>query len=779
MEARQPGPEPALRLLALAGALSTGALAAGSVRPPWGVCAALAACALGVAIAARHRPASAWALLLAAGLLGLALADLRLASLDGSALAAGAARGADALLDGTVLAEPESDSRGTWFLLGVSRAEIDRRPFAVRERAWVSVRPPLRRPPRPGDRVRLDARLAPVERPGAAVAIQRAAARLRWKGVAARAYARADGIVRAGRSASPLTRIARAGRDAVRRQAGRLPERYRGLYLGVTIGDDSTLDPEIGLDFRATGLTHLLAVSGANVAMVLGAVGFGLRRAGAGPRATLAALAAALLSFMAVTQFEPSVLRAGAMAGLALAGAAVGARREALAGLGAASLVLLVYDPFLVRSAGFQLSALATFGILAVAPRLARALPRGKLGAAAAVTLGAQAAVTPLLALTFHQVSLVALPANLLAAPAVAPATVLGLLGAGAGAVWAPAGSLVVLTRPALAWMAGTAHVLAGVPYASVGTPAGIAGAGVALALALVGLGAVRLRRAAPLALALALLAAGMAWGRAVAPPPPRGLSLTALDIGQGDALLVRDPGGATMLLDGGPDPARLLARLRRAGVRRLDILALSHPDADHVDGLVPVAERYPIGIALDSGLDEEGHSAYRAAIAALARRGIRRVIGRAGMTLALGAATIEVLGPSEPLVAGSGSDSNNNSLVLRVTYGSDALMLTADVQEEGMEPLLARPDRLRATVLKVSHHGSRHMLPEFYAATRAGVAVISVGPNEYGHPSRPALEALAAAGMRVYRTDLSGDVTVGVDGGGGVSIRSERAAAA
>lgn len=771
-------PPPAARLLALAGAYSAGVLAALALRPPWPAATAAAIVVLTAALGARWSRAAPLALLAAAAVLGLALAGLRLASLEEAALAAGAARGADAVLEGQVLGEPETAFGATRFVVGVSRAEIDGRAHVLRERALVSVRPPLRGTIRAGDRIRADTRLGPLAGEGADAAARRAAARLGDAGVAARAFARPDGVRRTGGSRSPLVRVARAARDAVRAAAARLPERERGLYLGVTIGDDSMLDPDVALDFRATGLSHLLAVSGANVAMVLAAVGFVLRRIGAGPRATLAALGATLVAFMATTQFEPSVLRAGAMAGLSLGAAIAGARREALTALGASSLGLLVYDPFLVRSAGFQLSALATLGILTAAPRIARVLPRGRVGKAAAVTLGAQAAVTPLLALTFHQLSLVALPANLLALPAVAPATVIGVAAAAAGAAWRPLGAMVLAVRPALEWMMGVARVFASLPLASVGTPSGAAGVAAAAALALAGLGLVRLRRLGPLVLAVTLVAATVTWTRALAPPPPRGLEIVALDVGQGDAILVRDPGGATMLVDGGPDPGRLASKLRAHGVRRLDVLALTHPHADHVEGLVPVAERYPIGRALDPGLAAD-LPAYDGYVRALARRGVARTIARAGMVLALGTATVRVLAPAEPLLEGTDSDLNNNSLVLRIEYGAAAVLLAGEVQEEGQERLLGRPGELRAAVVKVSHHGSARMLPDFYSATGAGYGVIPVGTNEFGHPAVATLEALARAGIRVLRTDRSGDVAVTLDGRGGAHVSVERRPAA
>jgi competence protein ComEC len=734
------------------------------------------ACGVSIALAGWSR--SAGALLLVALALGCALAALRLTSVRESALAAGARRGADAVLDGKVLDDPRIENGAERFVLGVSAADIDGFHVRIRERAWVSVRPPPRVRLEAGDRVRTDVRLGLLlaQKLKDEPAARSAAARLLRRGVAARAYASPDGVRRIGSGRGPLEEVARAGRRAARRAAHTLPERERGLFLGVTIGDTSLLDPAMEQDFRTTGLTHLLAVSGANLALFLGAVGLVLRVTGAGRRTSVAALALSLIAFMAITRFEPSVLRAGAMSGLALAGIAIGARREASIALAAAALGLLLYDPFLVHSIGFQLSALATLGILALGPRLVAALPRGKLGAAAAVTLAAQLAVTPLIALHFHQVSLIALLANLMAMPAVGPATVLGLVAAMLGALWAPLANAAGLAWPSLAWMGLVARTLARVPLAAVSTPAGAWALAVTVGLGALAIASARVRRpgrVGPVAVCIALVVAAGTWAGALAPPLPAGLVMTAFDVGQGDATLVRDSSGRTMLVDGGPDPTVALRKLARARVGRIDLLVLTHGHADHVNGLVAVARSLRIGRAIDPGIDTDLAS-YREYVEALARRRIARDVARAGMRYRLGTAAVDVIAPAQ-LLSGTDSDLNNNSVAVRVSYGSASILLSGEVQEEGQDALLAHPELLRATVFKVPHHGSPRFVPAFYAASHARFAVISVGVNSFGHPSPASLATLRLAGMNTLRTDERGDVTIGLDGRGGVSVRTVR----
>ena len=468
------------------------------------------------------------------------------------------------------------------------------------------------------------------------------------------------------------------------------------------------------------------------------------------------------------------MLRAGAMTAIALTGMAIGARRAATTVLAAATVALIAYDPFLIYEIGFQLSVLATLGILVVAPRIAEHLPNGKLAQAGAITLGAQLTVAPLILLNFHQISLISIGANLVAMPAVAPATVGGMAAAGLGALWRPLSAVALFTGPPIAWMQWVAHALAQLPLASVGTPAGALGLLLAAALTAGALAAARgkrPKRVAPIVLSIALLMTGGAWARALGPAPLHGLIVTMINVGQGDAILVRQ-GSDTMLIDGGPDPSLLLKGLSAQGVHRIDLLVISHPHADHVDGLVPVAETFPVGRALDPYTPAD-LPAYNQIVDTLARRRIARDRAVAGMTYRLGDATVDVVWPGVERMHDTPADVNNNSIVMRVRYGSDAILLAGEVQEEAQQELLNDPALLRAAVVKVSHHGSAHMLPEFYFATGARVALIPVGPNTFGHPAAQTLASLR--GMTILRSDRQGTLSVSLDGSGGLAIRTER----
>lgn len=771
---------PAPRLYALCVAFIAGVIVAERTHPSpaFAVAAGLVAGSALIGAAGRgHRGVTAC---LAALVLGFTLAGLRVASLDRGALTAGGRERADAVLTGQVLDDPLPLGAGeVRMLVGVTAAEIDGRNHRVRERVLLTVRGG--RPLAFGDRIRTDVRLGPLLRPDAPPELRASAARHRRNGVSARAFARAGGITRTGRGTDPLSTVARLGRGAVSKVASRIPPHEGGLLMGMTIGDTSKLDPGLEDAFRTTGLSHLMAVSGANVAMFLGAIAAILKLLGVRRRATLVTLSFALLAFMAITRFEASVIRAGAMAAVGLMGVGLGARREALTALAVAALGLMVWDPFLAFSLGFQLSVVATLGLLIVAPRMTAALRGGSLGAVLGVTLGAQLAVAPLLAMQFRQFSVASLPANVLAVPAVAPATVLGFAAAAAGAIHEPAGvAIATAARPALAWISAVAGTFSRIPNASVGIPGGAIGFVVVVVLTILPLAALRMRRTirgAPIVLAIALLAATTAWGRALGPTPPGGLVLTAIDVGQGDAWLVRTPGGATMLVDGGPDDHLILAKLRELGVRKIDLLVLSHPHADHVEGLPAVLESIPVARVIEPGLAAE-ISALGAVRTVARERGIPLEVVRRGARYAFGEAEIDILAPRDPLFTGTDSDLNNNSIVMRIRFGSTCLLMAGEVQEEGQEALLERPDELRCPVMTVPHHGSKRMVPSFFA-TGARFAVISVGRNDFGHPSGVTLAALAQSRVRVLRTDLSGTIMVGIDARGAVTVREERSVGA
>ncbi|MGH8907140.1 MAG: ComEC/Rec2 family competence protein [Egibacteraceae bacterium] len=505
-------------------------------------------------------------------------------------------------------------------------------------------------------------------------------------------------------------------------------------------------------------------MSGSNVALVLAGV-LGLARlAGAGARQRRWIGLAALCWFALLVRAEPSVLRASVMAALVLLAGMIGRGLDPPYTLAVAVTLLLLTDPALAGQLGFGLSVLATAGVLVLAPPLAGRLPGPRpLRLLVAASLGAQLGVAPLLMRLEGALPLATLPANLIAVPAAGVASVIGAAAALVAQVWTAAGGVVAaLAGPPLAVV-----LWAGQRFADgvrLGLRDLVIPAAVGLALAVLARWRERGRGRA-LRLAVAAVAVVAALGmlpmlRSAEAPPA--LTLTALDVGQGDALLVEAPPGARMLVDGGPDPRLALRHLRARGIRRLDAVVLTHPHADHSGGLPAVLASLPVGVLLVgpaplNRLTEVAPSAVTTYQTAAARH-IPIEAVTAGQRFTLGSAGVDVLGP--PGDGSLGDQANENSLILRVSGDGGSILLTGDAEAVAQTRLLQRPDRLRATVLKVPHHGGSTNAPGFFEAVGAEVAVISVGAdNDYGHPAPAVLAALRGAVVR--RTDTDGSVSV------------------
>ncbi|WP_432574900.1 ComEC/Rec2 family competence protein [Kineococcus sp. SYSU DK005] len=621
-----------------------------------------------------------------------------------------------------------------------------------------------------GTRVRLTARLAPAE-PG-----ERAVVLLHARG--------------APRPAAPPGAAHRAAerlRAGLRAACAHLPADARGLLPGLVVGDTSALPADLEADMRAVGLSHLTAVSGANTTLVVGALVLAASRLGLGRRVRLLAAAAGLAGFVVLAHPEPSVLRAAVMGAVGLAGLLAGRPARGVPVLAGAVLVLLVADPWLAREAGFALSVLATAGLLLLArpwaQRLQRAGVPGALAHALAVPAAAQAACGPVAALLTPSVNPLSLPVNVLAAPAVAPATVLGLVTTLVAAVWPAAAAVVVLPAGlAVRWVALVAHRAADVPVA-LPLPAGAAGALVvaagtvllvaALALVLRGRrpGA-RRRRLPAAALALVLCAALLVrcaprWGGPAGPWPAPDWLVVGCDVGQGDAVVLRSGPRAAVLVDAGPDAELVDGCLRRLDVRRLDAVVLTHPHADHVDGLAGAVRGREVARVLVSPLAVQPASRRVAEVAA--GGGAEVGTASAGRSGTAGAVSWTVLAPA-PGVAGTpdpdSSQVNDASAVLLAEVAGVRVLLTGDLEPDGQRRLLrgaARwPGGTAVDVVKVAHHGSGRQEPELYAALRPRVALVEVGAaNDYGHPAPATLALLRGLGARVLRTDRDGDVAV------------------
>jgi len=578
-----------------------------------------------------------------------------------------------------------------------------------------------------------------------------------------------------------------------------LPEPEASLATGILLGARSALPSDLRDDMIKTGTSHLTAVSGQNVALVAAFVIAMLTWAiGRRPAAWLAL--ASLVAYALLVGGQPSVVRAAIMGAIYVGAIIAGRQNSAWYTLLLAGAVMTAVDPQSVHDVSFQLSFAASLGLVtlasplretftATASRWARtgeARVISSIAETAAVTLSAIVFTLPIMAINFDRISVVAPLANLFAVPAfVAVAFTSGLAGAVGAIPGVDAGFMVWFAWPPAAYMTNVIAAFASVPAATIGigwVDSWVAAAYYAwLALGVLWLRSrprIQVERPAPrpfdwpvlqpalVSSLLLVLASTLLWLAVTAPDEGR-LSVTFLDVGQGDAALIEGPEGHRILVDGGPSgPAlkRALDRHLPFYDRRIDLVVLTHPQADHVGGLPAVVESYEVGAVMTTGITADT-DAYYEWQDALRRTGPAQFVAHRGQWIDLGGgARLTVVGPTSDMKP-DGDDTNDTSIVLRLTQGDLSFLLTGDITTDAEDALIAAGTDLTADVLKVAHHGSRTSTSEsFLARADPYVAVISAGEsNSFGHPTDEVLERLVDD--LVLRTDLNGDITVSTDG--------------
>jgi competence protein ComEC len=602
-----------------------------------------------------------------------------------------------------------------------------------------------------------------------------------------------------------------------------ISEPEAGLAAGVLIGLRDRVDRDLAAAFTTAGASHVVAISGWNIAIVastLAALAGGLQR-----RRRAVLTAAAIILYVAFVGPTASVVRAGVMAGVALLALELGRPGTAAAALGWAVTGLLLVDPAWIDDAGFRLSVLATAGIIAwgasLTDRLSGTAPgrlRRWLAEILGVSLAAQAATTPIVLLEFGRLSFVAPAVNLVVVPLVPPAMAAGALALGAGlltGLGVPSILAVLVGLPAWALYAAMVAVVrlgAGLPMASLelGPPWDAISAAVSLIAILVAArwgGRLLAARAVPAAspahrrpnagagsghragrtaasrgtrvAAIALGTSVIGLALVVAYRPDGLARVVVLDVGQGDAILVEGGRGGRMVVDGGPDPGRLLIALDERlppWDRRIDVLVLTHPHEDHVAGLALLLQRYRVGRVYEPGTRGPGPG-YDAWASVLADGGPPRGRLSTGDQLTLDSIRFRVLWPDANRVpeqpADTGTGINNVSIVLLGEVAGRRFLLVGDV-EEGVDPELLARGLPPVDLLKVAHHGSgTASTREFLEAVRPSVAIVSAGAgNPYGHPAPGTLERLRDLAGQTYRTDTDGSVEVAI-GGDGLRVRT------
>ncbi|MFG2646946.1 ComEC/Rec2 family competence protein [Streptomyces sp. NPDC048436] len=602
-------------------------------------------------------------------------------------------------------------------------------------------------------------------------------------------------------------RLAGRLRGGLREATDQLTPDARALLPGLVVGDTSRVPPELEEAFKATDLTHLLAVSGANLTIVLalliGPPGLAQRveRRGIAPRlgiplrATAVLGGALTLGFVIVCRPDPSVLRAAACGLIALLAIGTGRRRSLIPALTAAVLLLVLYDPWLARSPGFLLSVLATGALLTLAPRWSASLRRRRvpprLAEALAAAAAAQAVCAPVVAVIAARVSLVAVPCNLLAEVAVAPATVLGFATLATAPLAIPVAKVLAwcASWPA-GWIADIARTGAALPGSGVDWPGGWRG-GLLLALATVGVVLVgrRLLRHPWLSTACALLlllaiVQPPPLTRVIAGWPPPGWRFAMCDVGQGDATVLAAGDGAAVVVDAGPDPVLVDRCLRLLGVTRVPLVLLTHFHADHVAGLPGVLRGRTVAAIQTTGYQEPPEQARFVREQAAAHRvPVTRAVAGERRRAGGGALDWQVLWPMAEGVgpAATPEGPNDASVSLLVRAKGMTLLLLGDLEPPAQRALSRTPAVAAlppVDVLKVAHHGSAYQDPGLLRRVAPRLALISCGrDNSYGHPSPRTVAALRAGGAEVLRTDTNGAIAVAGPTGGSAARSADGSA--
>ncbi len=556
-----------------------------------------------------------------------------------------------------------------------------------------------------------------------------------------------------------------------------LAGRTGGLLAGIILGDYRCLSEEDAAILKRSGLIHLCSASGLHVGILLLISLWLSRRLRLGRRTALVMQMPLLLIYAMAAGMTPPIIRSALLAALAALAFFTAREFHLVAAMSGLALASLLIDPALLSNVSFQLTYVAAAGCVLLAFPIGNALKLNgtKAGRLISTSVGAQAGIAPLLFYHFGEFSLLAPLSNLAVIPIIPAVMVLGL--GGAMLSWIPPTALRCLMWP-LEWLLRVilrvAELAASQTWAVIFNP-GISSCMLWMWYPLLWLALLRkphrshrhLRHAG---ICLLLLATLFLWRGTPLHAHPGALRIDFLDVGQGDAVLLRGSSGETVLIDGGPDGRVLGDKLRSHGVRALDLVVLTHPHSDHMEALLDIVQLWPIAMLVHNG--EEGSGGLVQLLDILSRRNTPVHSARAGEVLQLGEFRLQVLSPAT-LTPEQG---NENSLVLRLEVEDISLLLAGDIGEERERQLLDNGSSLRSDLLKVPHHGgSSPVSEEFFQAVQPEFAFIEVGSeNSFGHPALSTLQHLLHAGCRVFRTDEHGDIVVS-NPDGNLVVQTER----
>ncbi|MFZ5643031.1 MAG: DNA internalization-related competence protein ComEC/Rec2 [Bacillota bacterium] len=563
------------------------------------------------------------------------------------------------------------------------------------------------------------------------------------------------------------------------------------LVNGMIFGTRGGIDRETEDIFNESGVVHILSVSGLHVGLVV-AVVIGILKIMGLQRLVFPVLSVVLIIYSFITGMGPAVVRASLMAWIQFLGHRLGREGDWPTTLAASALVILAVAPNSLFEPGFQLSFAATWGILHIGPiidswlnraGIKRPWARGTL----AVSVGAIAGTMPLVTFYYNIISLISIPANILAVPIVGLILPSGLLAGMAGLLFIEAATFINYITSALVelmmLLVNLVHSFPGGVFYVATPPVAMIMAWYSSMFMLPYLREGLFKKTVIRVFFLLLLALFPIVSLMPAGVFDRGLlQVHVIDVGQGDSILVRLTNGHCMLVDaggwkdefnkGGGAGEVVVKYLRRLGIKRIDALVLTHSHEDHAGGAAFLLNKIEIGTVLvppvNSGENpaECPDPAYYKMLSLAVQRGIPVQEVVSGDSIALDPrVSVEVLGPGPGLLTGTRSDLNNNSVVLSLRYLARSFLFTGDIEEEGQVQLLESGFNLKHDFLKAPHHGSRYTNPDFIERVNPGLTVISVGKNSFGQPHPDAIALFEKGERPVYRTDRDGLVTVICDG--------------
>ncbi len=552
----------------------------------------------------------------------------------------------------------------------------------------------------------------------------------------------------------------------------------QGLVPGLALGDSSALDPELADQMKSAGLTHLIAVSGTNVTLLIVIVLAGMRLMRVNRNRQYAVTVLALCAFVVLVRPQPSVLRATVMGLVALAATYSKSNKSPVPALSVAVIALVAIDPWLAVSYGFALSVAATAGLILWVNRIQAFLDRNIpkrvplwVVQTLTVTIAAQFSVFPILVALGSPISLSSIPANMLAVPLAGPAMVLGLL----AALVSPISQALGI---ALAWVAGcfaqmiavVARNCASLDWLVIPWPSGKLGIALAL-LAVSGLVQVGVlwRRLTAMqqsqSVSILLAAVVLLW---IEPtfslkqwPIPNWV-MVSCDVGQGDATVIRVGRNEAVVVDVGGDPDSIDKCLSELRIERIPVLLLTHFHADHVGGLEGAMNGREVGQIRVSPLsDPPGTTKFVNEV--LAHMEKKSLVMTYPERFVVNGVSFTCIWPSE-LILGQGSDANNASVAIAVESNGVSILLAGDIEPPVQEKIVRDLPAINFDVIKVAHHGSRYQSSDFAKWANAETAFISVGKdNDYGHPAPETISLYELNGSQVFRTDLRGDLAISV----------------